>query len=349
MLLLNMYKKYQIKWLLILSVTIFICTLFLIPVDISKASWWHFLDHGLKIFIPIAGCWIVDGYFLTNSFTQLSNFFKNFLSILLGVIVLFIIGFAIDFISPKNYLFTNEIGYETPQQILIHLAGNTFLSLICFFIFSNRYTSNVLRITKIEKDLLEQEHLRAQLISLQQQISPHFLFNSLSTLKTLVEDPLARDYIVHLASVYRYVLSFNDQYLTKLDDELNFVNSYVYILNKRFENMLKVEIHIPDENRIFYLPSLSLQLLIENAIKHNVCSEERPLHISITTTLGPQLRVENNFQPKQSRIERSGMGLKNIIERYKLLADKTVEVAQKNEKFIVTIPLLKNESNYNRR
>lgn len=344
-----MYKKYQIKWLLILSVTIFICTLFLIRVDMSKASWWHFLDHSLKIFIPIACCWMVDGYFLTNSFSQLPNFLKNFLSILFGVIVLFIIGFAIDIISPKNYLFTNKIGFETSSDILIHFAGNTFLSLICYFVFSNRYTSNALRITRIEKDLIEQEHLRAQLISLQQQISPHFLFNSLSTLKTLVEDSLAKDYIVHLASVYRYVLSFNDQYLTKLDDELKFVNSYVYILNKRFGNMLSVKIHIPHEDRILYLPSLSLQLLIENAIKHNVCSEELPLHILITTTFTQKLRVENNFQPKQSRIERSGMGLKNIIERYKLLANKAVEVTQNNEKFIVTIPLLKNESNYNRR
>jgi sensor histidine kinase YesM len=344
-----MYKKYQIKWLLILWVIIFLCTLFLIQVDITKVSWWHFLDHSLKIFIPIAGCWMVYGYFLTNSFYQISNFLKNILSIVLGVIVIFILGFLIDIVAPKSYLFIDKIGYHTPREILIHFAGNTFLSLICYFVFLNRYTSKALRITKIEKDLVEQEHLRAQLIALQQQISPHFLFNSLSTLKTLVDDPLARDYIVHLASVYRHVLSFNDQYLTKLDDELNFVNSYVYILNKRFGNMLQVDIDIPQQDRTLYLPSLSLQLLIENAIKHNICSEERPLHISIITTVTQQLRVENNFQPKKSRIERSGMGLKNIIERYKLLVDKSVDVTQNNEKFIVTIPLLKNESNYHRR
>ena len=346
---LNMFEKYQIKWLLILSAVMIVCTSFLGQVDLTKAKWWHFLDHGLKIFLPIAGCWMIDGYFLTNSFTRLSVFSKHLLSILLGIIALLIIGYVIDQIAPENHLYTSQIGYKTPQEILIHLGGNTFLSLVCYFIFSKGYTSAVLKITKREKSLLEQAHLKAQLISLQQQISPHFLFNSLSTLKTLVSDPSAKDYIVHLAGVYRYVLSFNEQYLTKLDDELKFISSYLHILKVRFGDMLKVDINIQEDHRSLYLPSLSLQLLVENAIKHNVCSAESPLYISITTTDSPGLMVENNFQPKRSRMERPGMGLKNIIERYKLLVDRSVNVANDNEKFTVTIPLLAHESNHNRR
>lgn len=344
-----MYKKYQIKWLLILSAIMIISTTFLAQVDLSKAKWWHFLDHGFKIFVPIAGCWMIDGYFLTNSFKRFSGLTKHLLSILLGIAALLIIGYAIDQTIPANHLFSDKIGYQTSREILTHLGGNTFLSLVCYIIFSNRYTSTVLKITRIEKGLLEQAHLRAQLISLQQQISPHFLFNSLSTLKTMVNDPLAKDYIVHLAGVYRYVLSFNDQYMTKLEDELKFINSYLHILNERFGNMLKVDMNIQHHHKILYLPSLSLQLLIENAIKHNVCSAERPLYISIITTGAPSLVVENNFQPKQSRIERPGLGLKNIIERYRLLADRSVEVANGDKKFTVTIPLLTHESNYNRR
>lgn len=344
-----MYEKYQIKWLLIFSAILIVCTSFLGQVDLSKAKWWHYLDHGFKIFVPITGCWLIDGYFLTNSFTRLSSFSKHLLSILSGILALFILGYAVDQIVPKNPLYSTEIGYQTPREFLIHIGGNTFLSLVCYFIFSNRYTSAVLKITRKEKGLLEQAHLRAQLISLQQQISPHFLFNSLSTLKTLVIDRAAKNYIVHLAGVYRYVLSFNDQYLTKLDDELKFIDSYLHILNERFGSILKVDIKIQHEHRFLYLPSLSLQLLIENAIKHNVCSAECPLYISITTTDSPALMVENNFQPKRSRIGHPGMGLKNIIERYKLLVDKSVDVANDNEKFTVTIPLLKHESNHNRR
>ena len=346
---LNMYKKYQIKWLLIFSAIMILCTLLLGQVDLSKVKWWHFLDHGLKIFIPIAGCWLIDGYFLTNNFTRLSGYSKDLLSIVIGIFALFILGYAVEQVAPKNHLFANDIGYETSREILIHLGGNTFLSLVCYFIFSNRYSSAALKIARIEKGLLEQAHLRAQLISLQQQISPHFLFNSLSTLKTMVSDPAAKNYIVHLAGVYRYVLSFNDQYMTKLEEELKFISSYLHILEERFGSMLKVNMDIQQQHRDLYLPSLSLQLLIENAIKHNVCSAERPLYISITTTDSPALTVENNFQPKRSRVGRPGMGLKNIIERYKLLVDKSVDVANDNEKFTVTIPLLKHESSYNRR
>jgi len=362
-----MYKKYQIKWLLILSGIIFLFTSFLVQVDLNTTKWWHFFDHGIKIFIPIAGCWLVDGYFITNNFSHFSSTQKTLLSILLGTLVIFLLGIALFMISPKNHLFQDQIGYSTSQELGAHLIGNTLLSMLCYFVFSNRHTSTVLKITKIEKDLLEQEHLRAQLMSLQQQISPHFLFNSLSTLKTLVSEPLARDYIVHLASVYRYLLSFHSQHLTKLEEELHFIHSYVYILHERFGNMLTVTIDVSDQDKSLLLPSLSLQLLVENAIKHNICSEEKPLFISISTTENQELKVENNFQPKSARPERpgidlkngmepknglepkNGMGLKNIIERYKILDDQPVTITQTSDQFIVTLPLLKNESNYHRR
>ena len=343
-----MYKKYQIKWLLILSAIMIVCTSFLGQVELGRTKWWYFLDHSFKIFVPIAGCWLIDGYFLTNNFSRLSGYPKHFLSILLGIVALLVLGYLLDQINPENYLYTNKIGYQTTKDILIHLGGNSFLSLICYFTFSNRHTSATLKTTMVEKGLLEQAHLRAQLISLQQQISPHFLFNSLSTLKTMVSDPSAKNYIVHLAGVYRYVLSFNEQYLTRLDDELKFISSYLHILNERFGPTLRVDMDIQQQHAALLLPSLSLQLLIENAIKHNVCSIEQPLHISITTTDSPALKVENNFQPKRSRLERPGTGLKNIIERYKLLVDKSVDVANDNGKFTVTIPLLAHESNYNR-
>ena len=344
---LKMYKKYQIKWLMILSVVMIIFTTFVGQGDLSKTEWWYFIDHAFKIFIPIAGCWIVDGFFLTNPSSKLSGFAKECLSILVGICVLLILGFAVDRISPTDHLHNVEIGYSTPKEWMIHLGGNTFLSLVCYFVFSNRHNSAALKIATKEKELFEQAHLRAQLISLQQQISPHFLFNSLSTLKTMVSDPPAKNYIVHLAGVYRYVLSFNDQHLTKLDDELKFIHSYLHILNERFGDMLNVKINIDPQYRLFSLPSLSLQLLIENAIKHNVCSAEHPLCITIATDDTPALMVQNNFQPKTSRMQRPGMGLKNIIERYRLLVDRSVEVTNDNQRFTVTIPLLKYESNYN--
>ncbi|RYE54819.1 MAG: hypothetical protein EOP48_11490 [Sphingobacteriales bacterium] len=93
---LDMYKKYQIKWLIILSAIMIVGTLLLGQVDLSKAKWWHFVDHAFKIFLPIAGCWMIDGYFLTNNFSKLSGFFKHLLSVVIGIVALFIIGYSVD-------------------------------------------------------------------------------------------------------------------------------------------------------------------------------------------------------------------------------------------------------------
>lgn len=343
-----MYYKFHIKWLLILSFFIIISTSLLGEHELRQAKWWYFVDHGLKIFVPLAGCWYVHGYFISNHFKRLQGYPKVIMSVLGGTIVLIGLGFLIDTVFPESYLYSKKIGYQQAKDIYIHLGGNAFLSLICYFVFSNRHTSVALINARNERALLEQEHLRAQLISLQQQISPHFLFNSLSTLKTMVSDDLAKQYIVELASVYRYVLSFNERYLTRLEDELNFMASYLHILHERFQNALKVDINISPETLSQLLPSLSLQLLIENAIKHNICSNQSPLLITITALNGT-LKIENNLQPKKARGGSSGTGLKNIIERYKLMGTGMVSVSDSDNKFTVTIPLLNHENNHNRR
>jgi two-component system LytT family sensor kinase len=242
--------------------------------DLAEAKWWYFLDHGLKIFIPLAGCWLVHGYFLTTHFKRISGFSKQIVSIVIGIFILLILGYILDLLRPKNYLYTTVVGYKKTKDIYVHLGGNACLSLLCYFVFSNRHTARALENARDERASLEQEHLKAQLIALQQQISPHFLFNSLSTLKTMISDDTAKKYIIELAGVYRYVLSFNEKYLTRVEDELKFISSYLHILQERFQDALKVQIHVSKEDYDLLLPSLSLQLLIENAIKHNACAQK---------------------------------------------------------------------------
>jgi LytS/YehU family sensor histidine kinase len=215
-----------------------------------------------------------------------------------------------------------------------------FLSIICFSFIYSLHASSALQTTKLENEILEQAHLRAQLLTMQQQISPHFLFNSLSTLKTIAVDQPTKNYIVQLAAVYRYVLNSNEHYLTDLQEELKFIRSYLYIMGERYEDALQVKIDIPDTYLQYQIPPLSLQLLVENAIKHNTISPDVPLHISITTGYGPELLVENNFQPKKTPEESTGMGLKNISERYKLIARQPIQVLNVDGKFSVTLPLL---------
>ncbi|AZA85488.1 sensor histidine kinase [Chryseobacterium shandongense] len=349
MLFLYMVKKYQIRWLLILTFFISLFTALMGDYSSQDFKWWYSLNHFAKVFLPLSACWLLHGYFLTNNFKKLSGYLKHLLSIVMGFIILLAVSFVSDFILPKNYLFSKEVGYEKMEDINAHLGSSALFSVLCFIIFYNRQASVVLKKTQNEKNLLEKSHLMAQLLSLQQQISPHFLFNSLSTLKTMVKDENAKNYIVKLAGVYRYVLSLNERYLTSLEDELEFITSYIHILHERFQNSLIVEIKIPTKFYKYTIPSLSLQLLIENAIKHNVFSSERPLLITVFITDSGEMVVENNFQPKMVRGGQSGTGLKNIIERYKLLTGRPVDISQKDQKFVVTIPLLEYEDNYHRR
>jgi LytS/YehU family sensor histidine kinase len=193
---------------------------------------------------------------------------------------------------------------------------------------------------RVEIERLKQENLQARLNLLKQQISPHFLFNSLSTLKTIASDNNTKQYIMQLSNVYRYLLNYNDNNVASVKDELAFTRSYLYILHERYEDALQVNIEIPGEVLLKHLPPLALQILIENAIKHNVVSADEPLRINIYSKIPELITVENNLQPKLSVEENTGKGLQNISDRYQLLAGKTIDIQQNGDKFIVQLPLL---------
>jgi LytS/YehU family sensor histidine kinase len=226
------------------------------------------------------------------------------------------------------------------SDFMIHLIGAFLANVVTYVVFYSLHTSTALQTSRLENEILEHAHLRAQLMSLQQQVSPHFLFNSLSTLKTLTREKPTKEFIVELATVYRYVLSFNQHYLTPLHEELSFVSSYLYIIKARYEESFHVTVSVSPEYLNLLVPPLSLQLLLENAIKHNVISPDRPLDITIKTDLSPSLIVTNTLQPKKNAEEGTGTGLNNIRERYRLLSGKTISVNDQHGYFTVTLPLL---------
>lgn len=335
-----MFKSYQIKWYFILSGILTVSTLLLRQENTSEAEWWEFFIYAFQIFASLLVCWLIHGYFLVNKFSWFKNYSKYSLSILLSILATFALSYVFFTFLPQNILNAKVVPYNTFSDLKVHFTGAFFLSLICYVVFYSTHANSALQDTKLENEILEQAHLRAQLLSLQQQISPHFLFNSLSTLKTIATDQPTKNYIVQLASVYRYVLNFNEHYLTPLKDEIAFIKSYLYIMNERFEDSLQVKITVQEKHLKLMIPPLSLQLLIENAIKHNMISLEQPLNISITTDDAPALIVENNFQPKKILEEGTGTGLKNIIERYKLLANEQIQILNDAGKFSVTLPLI---------
>ncbi len=188
----------------------------------------------------------------------------------------------------------------------------------------------------------QKENLQSRFDVLKQQVNPHFLFNSLNVLTSLIkiEPDLAEIFTEQLAKVYRYVLENKDNELVALSTELDFLDSYVFLLNIRFMDKLRVNIDIPDFRKSAEVIPLAVQLLIENAIKHNSMSKKSPLVIDVFIDEKCNLNVINNLQEREARIISTGVGLKNIENRYRLLNNSIPEFIKTQDQFIARIPLI---------
>ena len=227
-----------------------------------------------------------------------------------------------------------------PLKLNMIYAGlvNLFFHLInAIFFFFKEY----------KKQWMEAEELRrnsdqAQLQLIKNQFNPHFLFNNLNVLSSLVikDNPEANKFIEEFAKVYRYILTNQDKELVELQSELDFIKPYIFLLQKRFDNGLQVELNIPENYKKSYLIPVALQMLIENAIKHNIVSRAKPLHIEVHVNGNNTLVVTNNLQRKQSTEPSTQIGLQNIQKRYQLICGRAVEVVCTDKEFTVSLPLL---------
>lgn len=189
---------------------------------------------------------------------------------------------------------------------------------------------------------LQKENLQSQYDVLKQQVNPHFLFNSLNVLTSLIklEPDLAEKFSEQLSKVYRYVLENKDNELVDLQTELNFLDAYIFLLNIRFIDKLRVNINISEERRNDRIIPLAMQLLIENAIKHNTMSKAEPLIIDIFIDFDNNLNIINNLQERPSQLVSTGVGLKNIENRYKLLNNTIPTFAKTDKHFVAKVPLV---------
>lgn len=241
---------------------------------------------------------------------------------------------------------TDEHTYpgRTLADIIINSNNAAFFSsLMVVAIYEIVYFMSELRSSVEERELLKRESLSAQLNALRTQVNPHFLFNNLNTLSAIIpEDPKqAVDFVQQLSKVYRHILEVKDEKSIPLKEELDVLKAYSFLLQTRFGHNIEIDINVPDEKLQKRIVPLSLQLLMENAIKHNIVSADKPLRIDVFAQNG-SLVVSNNLQKKNQLHESTGIGLDNIRNRYKLLSDKTVEVTESANNFTVSIPLLAN-------
>jgi LytS/YehU family sensor histidine kinase len=194
-----------------------------------------------------------------------------------------------------------------------------------------------------ETEELKKINLQVQLESLKNQVKPHFLFNSLNTLTGLVEKDAARavKFIAELSNVYRYLLQSNEKEVVPLAQELQFTQAYVFLLQTRFGAGLSLQVDVPEPFALDLVPPLTLQLLVENAVKHNQVSVRKPLQVCITAT-DSFLTVQNNKQLKRSAAS-TGMGLSNIAAKYRLLNQPDIIILDEESRFTVKVPLIKHE------
>jgi hypothetical protein len=181
----------------------------------------------------------------------------------------------------------------------------------------------------------------AKFETLKNQIDPHFLFNSLNVLSSLIEEnpENAQRFTTALSKVYRYVLEQKDKDLVSIEEELAFAKTYMNLLQMRFENSLTYEFSIEKIDPEAKVVPLSLQLLLENAVKHNIISEQKPLHIQIFIEKD-NLVIQNNFQKKAVLQDGQGVGIQNIISRYNIITDRKVTIDQNEHTFTVKLPIL---------
>ncbi|WP_338877180.1 histidine kinase [Spirosoma sp. SC4-14] len=221
--------------------------------------------------------------------------------------------------------------------------GMTVMAMLsAFYLAANRRAYRQLEDVQVRAERLEKENVQAQFAALKSQVNPHFLFNSLSILSSLVhaDADLSEKFIDQLSRAYRYILEQKDNERVLLKTELEFIQAYRFLLNIRFENKFDVVINVPeaDQNRYSIAP-LTLQLLVENAVKHNRMSAKEPLHVHIRVE-GECLVVQNNLQIRPQSETSTGVGLQNIITRYAMLTERSVWVGENEGSFIVKVPLL---------
>ena len=215
----------------------------------------------------------------------------------------------------------------------------------CYIIYLNRRQQHII----IENQQLKLENILGQYETLKSQLNPHMLFNSLNTLRSLIhEEPVkAQNYTQELSKVLRYMLQENDSQKTTLSEELEFIEGYIFLLVMRYEDNLLFEIETDKKYNHYLLPPMSLQVLIENAVKHNEISQRNPLKVFIKTDDSGILHVRNPIQHKITASTGTGIGLDNLVKRYRLLFNEKVAIKKENNNFCVSIPLINPNSHEN--
>ena len=279
----------------------------------------------------------VDRKFPSLQQTLKRNLYKIGVNLLVMTPSVVVILYVFEFFHILGYsIQQNDFKYAYLTGLIVNLVFETLYEVMHII---EKHKEN-----SIEKELLEKMQLLQEFDNLKQRVNPHFLFHCFNTLSSLITEnkQMADKFLDELSKVYRYVLRNNVNDMSTLEEEIKFIESYGQLLKTRHTDSLQFAVRVDPKYHSYLLPTLSLQLLVENAVKHNALSRQQPITIGIHTDQNEFLIVENNLAKKTVKPDSTGFGLLTIREKYKLLSRNDVKIEEeKNNRFTVSLPLIR--------
>lgn len=306
----------------------------------------YLLVASLTTFVFVAGAWAAQAIIATKLLRKYPSIHDTakrvtILFCINGSIMAGLMTFIFWFYDTSHLL-----GYTFEKAAWLKaLAAGLISTIINMALYETVGFFQWTKATELKAEKLRKEQIQGQFESLKEQVNPHFLFNSLNSLSSLIAtDPeKAEEFVEEMSRVYRYLLRSNEDQLTSLQKEVEFIASYNLLLKTRFGSGFQVDIRIEENMKEYLLPPMTLQLLIENAVKHNIVDPDKPLFVQLFTKDG-KLVVTNNLQKKNKPVASDKVGLNNIITKYKLLNHPGVEILETQDAFTVVLPLIKHSS-----
>jgi two-component system, LytTR family, sensor kinase len=286
--------------------------------------------------------WIYHGYLFPQIERKKGRFLARFVlnGIRIGSAILLSSALAMLLEEMPWIQFGAQLDDNSAFGVINELRAG-FFSLIIALIHSLLISTKQRFDAQIELNKLKAEQSTAQFEMLKHQVNPHFLFNALNILKTMVRngDPNSEEFIIRMSDLYRYILSGHQREKITMDEELEALDNYFFMLRARFGDKLTLSLNLKKRDRPCYVPPFTLQILIENCIKHNIVSAQRPLAVEVFCEKN-HIVVRNNLQERKAVGEGNGFGLQNINQRYRLLAGKEIEIIKGEDYFTVRLPII---------
>jgi sensor histidine kinase YesM len=303
-----------------------------------------FFSWGASLMVTICD-WLIMRrilIFLRKKYPDFRDDVKRMVIFLLAIVTtIFVVDYVAGNLIEYVYrLLGKNANYSTQLKVFVPV---TLLTIMIMAIYEAMYYHTRLKTSIRAEEQTKQVMIQAQLDTLRNQAQPHFLFNSLNTLRDIIDQDSKEDakgFVDNLSDVYRFIIESGNSNLISLEKELKFAKAYLHIQSERFGDNLQLNWNIPEGKLIEMIIPMSLQLLLENAIKHNIVSKTKPLLINVSIK-ADALVVSNKIQLKSTQISSTKIGLKNIEKRYQLISSKTPVINNDGEHFTVSLPLLK--------